>query len=280
MVLMKTPSLNFGPKQYAHIRETIEWQNYTSNVITGNMFCLSEFTRANRLSVNFKWVRPARVTYTYEPMFNTYQPTPGFGSPGIPYLYTVMNRTQDQALLGFNSPSNLLAQGAKPKKLAKIIKISYVPNWCSPGLISYNVASLPGGVGGAVNNIVQIGSKVEYGWVPCPNRASVFSTGTTEGIQAYQITANAVNTGGSLNGFGGLGNTPAPIVTNSIMYNGHYTFIEQLNKLNGTVCKVSVTVDWVFKDPNFIDGLNNTDLFNIDSSGNVTAAEPNYTETE
>lgn len=268
-------SHNFGPKQYAHIRESIEYQNVVSNTIYNNGFCLAEFERANKLALNFKFYKPARVTWTYEPMYNTFQAqAAGGGPPGIPYLYVAMNRTQDGQLSGQASPSNLLAQGAKPKKLAKVIKISYIPNWNSPGLITQNIQAAPGIAGGVVQNICQIGQKAEYGFLPCPNLQTRFDTNTAQGINTTQYFPNFANTGGSITGFGGIGNNQASMVTNAVVFNGHYSIIEQINRGALVVCKITCTVDWVFKEPNYISGSPSSDIIFIDSSGNQTSGDP------
>lgn len=253
MTLYK-PMHSFGPKQYAHIRESIEWQNIQSNSIYNNCFVLAEFERANRLATNFKYYRAQRVTWTYEPMYNTYPTSVNAGAPGIPYLYLTMNRSQDSQLQGLTSPSNLLAQGAKPKKLAKVITVSYTPNWNSPGLIGQNVSN------GNVINVTQCGAKVEYGWIPAPNVATPFSSNRAQGIIPQMNLPNFNISGDSISGPGGIGNNAATLVTNGVTYMGHYIFIEQLNRPSNTLCKVTCTVDWVFKDPNYVLATPNSDL--------------------
>jgi len=265
MVLMKSPSHNFGPKQYAHIRETVEYQNVQANIMFNQNFTLGEFERAMLVSQNFKWVRPARVTYTYEPIFNTYQSNAA--TPGIPYLFLAMNRTQDYAGSQNTVPGNLLAQGVKPKKLVKIIKLSYVPNWCSPGLLGTSISN------NNVQNIIQIGSKAEYGWVPTPNAFSRYSQGKTEGLIPDLNKYSYQSTGNSIQGFGGLGNNTPSITTNTVTYNGHYAFVEQINKLAQPVYKMTVTVDWVFKDSKYLNADGQTDMLTYDSSGNVIASD-------
>lgn len=266
------PVHNFGPPQGAHIRESFEIQNINSNFDYGYVFCLANFERAMRISTNFKFYKPARVTWTYEPMFNTYQADSMAGTPGIPYLYTTMNRTQDNAQYVVG---DYLAQGAKPKKLAKIIKISYVPNWCSPGLLTYEVAAAPPGpTGGTVQNIVQVGSKAEYGFIPCPSSFSTYSQGRTEGLTPFQPNSAFPNTGPNLPGFAGLGNNVAGVATNCVYFNGHKAYIEQLNKTSTIVCKCTVTVDWVFKDPLYALGVANTDIFSFNDAGQLVPSAP------
>lgn len=266
------PIHNFGPQQGAHIRESFEIQNIASNQDYGYVFCLAQFERAARIATNFKFYKPARVTWTYEPMFNTYQADSMAGTPGIPYLYSAMNRTQDNQVYVVG---DYLAQGAKPKKLAKIIKMSYVPNWCSPGLLTFQVsANVPPPVGGVVQNIVQVGSKAEYGYIPCPTTFNTYSAGTTEGITPFQATTQFPNTGPNLPGFLGLGNTTAGIATNCVYFNGHKAFIEQLNKTSTIVCKCTVTVDWVFKDPLYTQGNANTDIMSFNDAGQLVPSAP------
>lgn len=267
-IALYRPVHNFGSKQYAHIQETVEYQNMFSNNMYLMTFCLAEFERAGRLSLSFKWVRPARVTYTYEPMYNVFQGSSSVTTnPGIPYIYTAMNRTQDKALVSETTPANLLIQGAKPKKLAKTLKITYTPNWCSPGLLGTSIDN------NNVQNIIQIGSKAEYGWVPTPNAFVGFNASLTQGIRPNINNGSFTNTGSSLDGFGGLGNNVPGIASNAVTYNGHYAFVEQLNRTASACYKVTMTVDWVFKDPKSTLGLSSSNILQEDLSGNVTASE-------
>jgi len=104
--------------QTAKIVETIEFNNIAPNYVQGLVFNLNQFERARTIATNFRWMKATKVTWSIEPQFNTYQSEPG-GST-VPYVYTVMNRTQDSS---FMTLSDLLSQGARPIKLVNLKKM-------------------------------------------------------------------------------------------------------------------------------------------------------------
>ncbi|UAU47018.1 Cap [Chicken proventriculitis-associated circular virus 24] len=248
-----------APKmQMASIVESYEIENIVSNNLQRFNFSLNQFERAQKLSTLFKWYKAAHVSYSLEPMFNVYQ-AGGTGTSAIPYVYTRMNRTGDQTQLNIN---DLLAMGCRPKKLTTLKKIAYKPNWCSPGLISYQVAQASG-FGGVVTTITQNGLKPEYGWLASPTDVQL--VGNTTGNNFIP----SVNFNGATN----LGNTLAKVATASPVYNGHHMIIEQLNGSALTMCKVTCTVHWVFKDPKYTLANSNSDVFAYDVSGNLVPSE-------
>ena len=123
-----------GGAQMAKIVETLELADLAPNQVYSNVFTLAQFPRAFTLAGSFQFYKAAKVTYSYEPLFNTFQEQwGGATSYSKPYMYALMNRVQN------NSPvslANLQACGAKPQALISKRVISYKPNWCSPGLLA------------------------------------------------------------------------------------------------------------------------------------------------
>jgi len=219
--------------QMARIVETIEFNRIAPNLVQACNFTIAQFERARTLATNFRWYKPTKVTWTIEPQYNVYQSGPSANS--VPYLYSVMNRTQDAT---FQNLNDLLTQGARPRRLIGASKISYRPNWCSPGLIAGNVVSIPGQFGGAVQNVYMNGMKANYDWLSAPNNVP--------GLSANTLVTQPFN---SLPGV--LGNTAFPIAPGSTLFNGHNIFVEQGVPPGGVnpVFKIACTVHWVFKDP-------------------------------
>jgi len=246
--------------QVARITETIEIQNVTPNKLIKSQFHLGQFKRASLLANNFKWYKATKVTWKLEPQFNVYQY--GATNPGAPYVYTVMNRTQDQ---GLNVNLNdLLAMGAKPRKLTGMKSTSYRPNWCSPGLLSQNVVPIST-FGGALNNVFVNGLKAEYGWLMAPNDSSNLTVGPTYGLYKPIMPVGPTST---------VGNTEVQIAPAAAVYNGHYFYINQVNSPSSYIlCKLSCTVQWVFKDPKLTIANSTDNIFSYDLSGNEQPSE-------
>jgi len=241
--------------QMARISETIEFNNLAPNTVQSLTFNIGLFERARVLATNFRWVKPTRVTWSIEPQFNVFQA--GAGSSTVPYVYTIMNRTQDSA---FMTLSDMLTQGAKPVKLTSLKKLSYRPNWCSPGLLVQNVVSIPGGFGGALNNVVVAGLKPEYGWVQAPNFA-LNPSFTTPLVNYSTIGPNPANTAVSN-------------MASSVRYNGHQIYINQLtNSVTTPTFRITCKVDWSFKDPKNILATSVDNIY-ADVSGAIPQMEP------
>lgn len=243
--------------QMATCKETIEFQNITPNFATQLNFTLSMFSRASRMSNLFRWYKAASVTWKLEPMYNTYQSLAG--NPAIPFVYTMMNRTQSGSALALG---DFLAQGCKPRKLVGILNTTYKPNWCSPGLSSLLVAPVGGVPGGVVQDIYHQGLKPEFGWLATPD---IPNTGTyTDLLYLNSQIGSVVN----------AGNNQAKIAAALTCYNGHAFYLEQKNGLSTVFCKLSATVTWVFKDPKYTAATDTTDTFKIDVSGNYVPTVP------
>lgn len=222
--------------QMARIQETVEFQDITADRVQGLNFSLFQFRRASTLAVNFRWYKAAKVVWTIDPIFNLFAEG-GPGSPGMPYIYNRMNRTQD----GFNyTIANLQAMGAKPVKFNRQIKYTYKPNWCSPGLLTYQVDQSTSNL----RQIIQQGLQSQYGWLNSPG---ALPTGTADTDIQQQLMQGNVKPPPFPN-LAGINGTE----TNSCLYNGNDIFIDQLNPQNGvTIARVTCTVHWEFKDPNF-----------------------------
>ena len=219
------------PKQMARIVETIEFNRLAPNQVQAMTFNLNQFQRARTLATNFRWFKPLSVTWTIKPQFNVFQSA--VGSSSVPYIYQLMNRTQDSS---FMTQEDLLSCGAKPRKLTATTKTTYRPNWCSPGLIVQNVVPLVGQFGGALNNVFMNGLQAQYGWLQSPN-ALPTSQSAPQGITPLtKVTTYA--------------NNPVVNVPGATIFNGHQVYIDQ-QATTPTIPTFEVTcqVTWAFKDP-------------------------------
>ena len=211
--------------QMCKVQETVPYQDLLPNQSYNLGFVINNFIRAAALCPYFRWMKPTKVTWKIEPLYNTFQEGTATNL-SIPYLYTVMNRTQDSRPQVLN---DYQASGAQPRKLTAPIVISYVPNWCSMGLALQDQST---------KTIAFTGLKAQYGWSQCPRDVPVQTT-----------------SGGSapLNVFGTpYGPTGTPInYPGGQLYNGHDVYIDQ--EFSPTVpaacARVTATVDWSFKDP-------------------------------
>jgi len=243
-------SLGLGT-QMAKIVETIEFNQVAPNLTQSCVFNISQFERARTLATNFRWYKPTSVTWTIEPQFNVYQS--GVTNPTVPYIYTIMNRTQDSSFITLN---DMLTQGAKPRKLIGPYKVTYRPNWCSPGLMVTNVVSIPGQFGGALNNVFVQGLKPEYGWLQAPNLLNSYVQ-TPAVITPIQV-ANAT-----------VSNSPVSNQAGTTYFNGHQFYIEQGVPSTQLIpaYKITCQVHWSFKDPKNTLATGSDNVFE-DLSGN------------
>jgi len=243
-----------APSQMARISETIEFKNIAPNFVQSLTFSLGLFERARTLATNFRWVKPTKVTWAIEPQYNVYQSGPG--SSTVPYVYTIMNRTQDSSYMTLN---DLLTQGARPVKLTNLKKTTYRPNWCSPGLIVQNIVPTTS-FGGMVNNVVVAGLQAQYGWVQCPDAVGNPSFVTPLFVPST-VGPQPVN-------------TPVANMASSVIYNGHQIYIDQQTSLATTpTFRLTCKVDWSFKDPKNILASASDNIFE-DVSGALPAMSP------
>lgn len=235
-----------GKGQMAKIVETVQFVDLQPNLPSQSVFTLSQFPRAATLAANFAFYKAAKVTWNYEPLYNTFQDTAGASS--TPYLYTLMNRGQTNTVL---PPllGQIQACGARPVKLVSKTSISYKPNWCSPGLISILKAPQPVTDSTPVIGVYQQGVKQQYDWLACSGEEVRDGTSPNITVPSLSTVVQPVisPTDVFINPAVGF-QANSPNATNSVVYNGHYNFIDQQVDANtAPVCRLTATVVWHFK---------------------------------
>lgn len=230
-----------APSQYATITETIEYTDITSQSQRALVFNLSEFVRAGKVATCFRWYKASKVVWNISPLFNTFADG-GAGGDTVPYMYRLMDRTQDN--LGMNL-ADIQATGARPEKLSSAKVISYTPNWCSPGLLTYTSAIVPNSGGGtAITGNTQQGMKAQYSWLAAPND-NTLASGVPQYIVPIDPRDPPLIPPAPFNGMHAVN-------TNQVCYNGMDIFIDQqANAGEQTVARITATVTWQFKDPKF-----------------------------
>jgi len=201
-------------------------------------FTLAEFSRASNIAPNFKWYRAAKVIYTYDPLYNTFQD--GVNAASKPYMYVVMNRAQQINTLNMIAVEQIQTTGARPIPFVGQRKIAYKPNWCSPGLLQVRT-NADGG-----KDFASAGLQLQYGWLACPNtlRTITAANQIAQDSGDYPLSSSHPGPGAAVYSTQWVNN-------NNVVYNGHYTFIDQ--KFTGgetpidPVARVTVTVVWEFK---------------------------------
>lgn len=225
--------------QMARIKETVAYIDMVANTGYVFNFNLSQYRRALQLAPNFKWYKPTKVTWSIEPLYNTFQDGAVGTEISVPYLYSTMNRTQDSTGISLD---DIQAMGARPQKLVGKKSISYRPNWCSPGLNTYanQLVSTPTGTANAIVRFTNLGLRANYDWVASPGQIN--SPPDNAATPVYLVPTAPV----------GFGQDGMNAVNNSqVIYNGHIIYIEQVKSTpNQPVARVSATVHWSFKDPN------------------------------
>ena len=212
-----------GSGQMCRIVETFEGQDTFSNKIYQNVFSLAQFPRAAALAPYFQFYKAAKVTYTYEPLYNTFQEGSNFSKP---YMYTLMARNQITVPYTLD---NLQECGARPRAFSSTLKIAYKPNWCSPGLVS--TSRTPEGA--AVDVVVNNGLQVQYKWLASPSIRNANTPLTDQNDKPLIDSSGAPD---------------ANLVSNNVVYNGHYNFIDQLPvATQNLICRTTITVEWLFK---------------------------------
>jgi len=242
-----------GSGQMAKIVETLELNDLAPNTAYSNVFSLAQFPRACTLAGSFQFYKAAKVTYSYEPLFNTFQENFTAGSSySKPYMYTLMNRVQNSKYVAL---ANLQACGAKPKSLVGKHTISYKPNWCSPGLLATTVRVDPNTPQTLTDiTLIQQGLKAQYGWLGTSGIAPRIHD-TTPGSQP---TVPAIGPESTVPINPGVDTRPnqLQVYNNSVVYNGHTLWIDQKQTPDDTlICRLTVTVEWHFKGAVFNDTI-------------------------
>lgn len=239
-------SLGMGQKHYATLTETILLVDLNVNTTYSQNFVLADFDRASAVASNFKFYRAKRVTYKYEPLFNFYQDTGGT-SDSLPYMYAVMNRTQDNYA---NDANQLRGYGAVPQVFNSTKTISYKPNWCAQGLGTYSQTAPDQ----PITSINGTGLRKCYDWLECP--------------RVGHANANQIITP-NLDGNVGPGVVPMANYTSAVIYNGHSVRFDQVLNVNTSdIARVTVTVEWEFKGPKI-----DTDVIPQPGEGIIKAAK-------
>ena len=230
--------MNLRPtNQYATIVESREFNDVLANTPYTNTFFLGQFYRATTVAPNFAFYRAKSVKYEYMPLYNVFQElNQAIQGVGKPQVYTRMNREQNLSWSQASPASSLFAiqsSGADPKAFTKNLNIVYKPNWCSPGITAVKSTAYTA-LGGdtAVNSLLSMGMKTQYGWLPTPNIDLWQSPGATNPVRASV-----------------LGYLAPQNAAGNVVYNGHDFIIEQVSNPGVVVCKLVVTVEWEFKGP-------------------------------
>lgn len=217
-------------RQYATIQETIEFKDIAPNTATSLVFNLSQFSRAMALAKNFRWYKAVKVEWAIEPLYNIYYDNTTGDT--VPYLYSVMDRTQDT--LGITL-ADIQGMGSKPVKLINKKVFSFVPNWCSPGLTTYQSNET-----GAITGLNQQGLKAQYSYLCAPNDAN-----RAPNIPEYMLpidTRDPVPVNSGMNA----------VNTNQVTYNGMDLWIDQaISQGNPLIARCTATVTWAFKDAKY-----------------------------
>jgi len=220
-------------KQYATIVETLASNDVFADKPYQSLFSLSQFYRATTLAKNFMYYRAKSVKWEYMPLYNTFQANTSSLTPNVgkPQFYLQMNRTGDVKFSSYSSVDALFSiqcAGVDPRPFTGNREIVYRPNWCSPGLIATSGVNDPP----TVTQVVQLGSKPQYGWLPTPNRDAYLHPEAL--ITPVRPT--------DLSGF-----IMSDILPGGVVYNGHNIYIQQSNEPDLQIAKVIVTVEWEFK---------------------------------
>ena len=213
-----------GRGQYATITETQDGPDLSTNSMYAAWINLSRFPRASVMASQFQFYRLKSISYTYEPLYNTFVADNSATTYSKPYMFTCMNRIQDNQAVTY---AQLISTGARPQAFTSKKVVTYKPNWCSPGLISVSSN------GSALNGIVQQGLRTQYGWLA--------STGQFQTASPQELLYPPVNDSTAAP-------TAAQISANTVIYNGHVLYIQQESPAAATpVCKQSITCVWEFK---------------------------------
>jgi hypothetical protein len=217
--------------------ETIQFEDLLPNTMYHNTFALGQFTRALQIAPLFQWYKAAKVTWTYEPLYNLFGQDAAALSK--PYLYVQMNRSQEDGHATYppntSAPltlGNLQGAGAQPVALAATRKVSYVPNWCSPGLCAVSTPSP-----GVVTGVHSQGLQKQFGWLATPDWSFLNYINSTPSLSNdverinYSLTTNSITDN-----------------TNGVVYNGHLSYLDQEVHGSAKIARVTLTVVWEFKD--------------------------------
>lgn len=223
-----------GAGQNASIVETIEFANLIAGRTQLGIFNLAEFPRASQIAPYFQFYKAAKVVWTYSPLYNTYTDLSGVNSLSKPMMYVTMNRCQEAPINNY-ALAQIQATGARPQAFATKKEFSYVPNWCSPGIVALTSA-VPPATG--ILTLNTQGLQKQFGWIGTPR--------LEEGLGTIGSQPNAVL---SLDYQLPDPATAALNFPNTCLYNGHMVYVDQLYNEGpfSPIARVTCQVHWVFK---------------------------------
>jgi len=223
--------------QTTTVVETINFENTLSglaNEMALAWFKLSQFPRARAIAPYFRFYKAMECIWTYTPYNNTYQQDGSLTTGlSIPYIYTVMNRTQDlKPLLAVSTGGSAIAMfqtlGARPKTFTRQHIVRYKPNYLLAG------QTLKAASGDTlINTIVRPG----YAHIACPDLDRAGGGGT----EAVQPVNQVPSFGGTL------------VSADNAAWGAHLSYVEQF-KADPVepMYSVTLTVKWHFKQPNYL----------------------------
>ena len=228
--------------QHARIVESFELLDLKSDKPYQHVFHLSQFYRATTIAKNFQFYKAVKVKWEYMPLYNTFQQNNSTAVVSKPQVYWQMNRDQNPAW-SQRTPDDaifsLFNAGCDPIAFTKNLEIVYKPNWCSPGISALTFSKVKSAIDPAVSidavtNVIHLGLKKQFGWLPTPDLDDYDQS-------RYNPTTAPTYTTGTLN--------TSPTNNGGVIYNGHNLYIVQDNEPDVPVCKLICTVEWHFKGP-------------------------------
>lgn len=224
--------------QSTTVIETINFNrsSFESNNLQLQWFKLSQFPRAAAIAPYFKFYKAEVCIWTYEPYNNLYAQDASLGTAlTIPYIYNVMNRTQDlKPLIAVSTGSDPLSMvqtlGGRPKTFTKKVILKYKPNYLMAGQTLRDPAS------GLIANTVV---RPAYAHVACPDLARGGAPSTETVLPINVVDTTALNA--------------TQVFADQVSWGGHLNYVEQ-KRADDTEDSYSVvlTVKWHFKQPNYI----------------------------
>jgi len=227
-ILAVPRSMKASPNQMASVTESIQFVDTLPNIVSYRRFDLSSFYRASTIAPNYKFYKAAKCTWTYTPLYNTFQEGATLGTVSKPQMYFQMNRTQES--MNGLAHSDFLGMGSKPSAFTSNKVISYVPNWCSPGLVAIRRDET--GVIVAVRNV---GLRANTGWLESPEIDPYNAAPQTQPL----TSGNQILSDGTVN---------AAVLAANVQYNGHVDYCYQ-ERAVAAVYTLVLTVTWLFKQP-------------------------------
>jgi len=224
--------------QTCRIVETVEYNDLSGNHAYSAVFNLGQFARASALAPHFQWYRAAKVIWTYTPLFNVFDD--GAGQASKPYLYTLMNRSQQKS----NTQSALVdfqCAGARPVALGSTRSFAYKPNWCQ---IANAAQRLVPGTSPNIFDQATVGLTPNFGWLATPTISGQYYADKTvndEGTYLQEQPNPPVGTNPHTLHFN---------YVNNVIYNGHLVYLDQTfvgTAPSSAIAKSTCQVIWEFK---------------------------------